>query len=320
MPALRSGGRTGGRMNKNKFWKWKVANRSPDGPDNPEETVEERTLLLDGAIAEQSWFDDDITPALFRDELNSGKGNITVWINSPGGDCFAAAQIYNMLRDYAGKVTVKIDGIAASAASVIAMAGDDVQVSPVSMIMIHNPATVAMGDHTDMQKAIEMLDSVKDSIIDAYALKTGLSRNKLSQLMDNETWMDSTEAVRLGFADSVIERDSLYSKKDEPDEDDPDEGGRSEETPEKKKPDEDEPEKDSPEKEKDPEEDDPEKEKKQKASMLFSSRLMDEAVINKVAYHYRKLEEKEAEPEKKEPEGHKVTDCMERLNLIKNFM
>ena len=95
-------------------------------------------LELNGTIAEESWFDDDVTPQLFKEELNAGNGDITVWINSPGGDCVAAAQIYNMLSNYAGKVTVKIDGIAASAASVIAMAGDAVLVSPVSMMMIHN--------------------------------------------------------------------------------------------------------------------------------------------------------------------------------------
>ena len=97
----------------------------------------------------------------------AGDGNITVWINSPGGDCVAAAQIYNMLMDYPHDVTVKIDGIAASAASVIAMAGTRVLMSPVSMLMIHNPMTVAMGDTGEMQKAIEMLSSVKDSIINA---------------------------------------------------------------------------------------------------------------------------------------------------------
>lgn len=117
----------------------------------------------------------------------SGNGNITVWINSPGGDCVAAAQIYNMLMDYPHDVTIKIDGIAASAASVIAMAGTKVLMSPVSMMMIHNPATIAFGDHTEMQKAIEMLDSVKESIINAYELRTGMSRTKLSHLMDAET-------------------------------------------------------------------------------------------------------------------------------------
>jgi ATP-dependent Clp protease protease subunit len=177
---------------------------------HPRKTSEERTLFLDGTIASESWFDDDVTPALFKSDLNSGSGDITVWINSPGGDVFAAAQIYNMLRDYKGKVTVKIDGIAASAASVIAMAGDSVLMSPVSMLMIHNPSTVAMGDKTEMEKAIEMLNSVKDSIINAYQAKTGLSRNKLSKLMDEETWMDSGKAVELHFADGIIDRSELY--------------------------------------------------------------------------------------------------------------
>ena len=136
----------------------------------------------------------------------AGDGDITVWINSPGGDCVAAAQIYNMLMDYKHEVTVKIDGIAASAASVIAMAGTRVLMSPVSMLMIHNPMTVAMGDTGEMQKAIEMLSSVKDSIINAYEIKTGLSRAKLSHLMDAETWMDAGKAVELGFADEVMKR------------------------------------------------------------------------------------------------------------------
>ena len=166
----------------------------------------ERTLFLNGTIAEESWFDDDVTPQLFKDELMAGSGDITVWINSPGGDCVAAAQIYNMLMDYKGNITVKIDGIAASAASVIAMAGTKVLMSPVSMLMIHNPMTVAFGDSGEMQKAIEMLASVKDSIINAYEIKTGLSRAKLSHLMDAETWMDANKAVELGFADEVMKR------------------------------------------------------------------------------------------------------------------
>ena len=166
----------------------------------------ERTLFLNGTIAEESWFDDDVTPQLFRDELNAGNGDITVWINSPGGDCVAAAQIYNMLMNYKGNVTIKIDGIAASAASVIAMAGTKVIMSPVSMMMIHNPATAAFGDSADMQKAIAMLDEVKESIINAYEIKTGLSRAKLSHLMDAETWMDANSAVEMGFADEVMQR------------------------------------------------------------------------------------------------------------------
>ena len=189
-----------------KFWKW--TNRTVTNQENQTETAE-RTLFLNGTIAEESWFDDDITPALFKEELMAGSGDITVWINSPGGDCVAAAQIYNMLMDYKGDVTVKIDGIAASAASVIAMAGTKVLISPVGMLMIHNPATIAWGDTAEMQKAIEMLGSVKDSIINAYEIKTGLSRAKLSHLMDAETWMDAHKAVELGFADGILGRADL---------------------------------------------------------------------------------------------------------------
>ena len=186
-----------------KFWNWK---NQTETNSETQEQIQERTLFLNGTIAEESWFDDDVTPQLFKDELMSGSGNITVWINSPGGDCVAAAQIYNMLMDYKGDVTVKIDGIAASAASVIAMAGTKVLVSPVSMLMIHNPMTAAFGNSDEMQKAIEMLSSVKDSIINAYEIKTGLSRAKLSHLMDAETWMDANKAVELGFADEIMQR------------------------------------------------------------------------------------------------------------------
>ena len=184
-----------------KFWNWKKI-KTVDQETGQE--AEPRILFLNGTIAEESWFDDDVTPALFKEELNAGTGDITLWINSPGGDCIAAAQIYNMLSEYPGKVTVKIDGIAASAASFIAMAGNDVQMSPVSMMMIHNPATLVWGDHTEMKKAMELLDAVKESIINAYVLKTGQSRAKLSHLMDAETWMDANKAVELGFADGIL--------------------------------------------------------------------------------------------------------------------
>lgn len=184
----------------NKFWKWKNEVTSPNEDEN-------RVLILNGTIAEESWFDDDVTPELFRKELNSGKGDITVWINSPGGDCVAAAQIYNMLMDYKGNVTIKIDGIAASAASVIAMAGTEVMMSPVSMIMIHNPMTVAFGSKDEMEKAISMLNEVKESIINAYEIKTGMSRTKLSHLMDSETWMDANKAIEMGFADGILKRE-----------------------------------------------------------------------------------------------------------------
>ena len=182
-------------MKNKKFWVWK----------NMDGTESERVLELYGTIAEESWFDDDVTPQMFRDELFAGSGPVTVWLNSPGGDCVAASQIYSMLMDYKGDVTIKIDGIAASAASVIAMAGTKVLMAPTALMMIHNPITMAYGNHDDMQKAIEMLDEVKESIINAYEIKTGLSRAKLSHLMDTETWMNANKAIELGFADDILE-------------------------------------------------------------------------------------------------------------------
>ena len=181
---------------KRKFWNW-VKN----------EGEETRTLYLSGEISDETWFGDEVTPRLFKDELMAGSGDITLWINSPGGDVFAAAQIYNMLMDYPGHVTVKIDGLAASAASVIAMAGSQVEMSPVAMMMIHNPITVAIGDSKEMQKAMDMLSEVKESIVNAYEIKTGLSRNKISRLMDAESWFNAKKAVELGFADSILYTD-----------------------------------------------------------------------------------------------------------------
>lgn len=184
---------------KRKFWNW-IKNEQEGG----------RTLFLNGEISDETWYGDEVTPKMFKDELLSGEGDIVVWINSPGGDVFAAAQIYNMLMDYKGNVTVKIDGLAASAASVIAMAGTEVLMSPVAMIMIHNPATIAIGDSSEMKKAIEMLDEVKESIMNAYEIKSGLSRSRISHLMDAESWFNAKKAVELGFADQI-----LFSKEDE---------------------------------------------------------------------------------------------------------
>lgn len=192
-----------------KFWNW-VKNEEPDSFGS------DRTLYLEGEISDETWFGDEVTPALFKQELESGDGNITLWINSPGGDVFAAAQIYNMLMDYPHDVTVKIDALAASAASVIAMAGTKVLMSPVAMIMVHNPATIAIGDSEEMQKAIDMLREVKESIMNAYEIKSGLSRHKISQLMDAETWMNAKEAVKLGFADEIL----FAGKKDDAPSDD----------------------------------------------------------------------------------------------------
>ncbi len=163
-----------------------------------------RTLRLEGQIADQTWFGDEVTPQLFKEELNRSSGDIKLWINSPGGDVFAASQIYNMLMEYKGDVHVQIDSLAASAASVIAMAGTTVSMSPVAMMMIHNPWTIAQGEAKDMEKVIEMLGEIKESIINAYELKTGLSRTKLSHLMDSESWFNAKKAIELGFADKIL--------------------------------------------------------------------------------------------------------------------
>ena len=180
---------------KRKFWNW-VRNEG-----------EKRILLLDGEISDETWWGDEVTPQMFRSELNAAEGDIDLWISSPGGDCYAAAQIYNMLMEYKGNVAVKIDGIAASAASVVAMAGSTVEISPLGMLMIHNPMTVSIGDTHEMERTITFLSEIKESIINAYELKTGLSRAKISRLMDAETWMNAKKAVELGFADSVLYAD-----------------------------------------------------------------------------------------------------------------
>lgn len=250
----------------------------------------ERTLFLNGTIAEESWFDDDVTPQIFKEELNSG----TVWINSPGGDCVAAAQIYNMLTDYKGNVTVKIDGIAASAASVIAMAGTQVLVSPVSMLVIHNPATMAFGDHAEMQKAIDMLGEVKESIINAYERKTHLSRAKLSHLMDAETWMNANMALELGFADGFIERsaDKKSEGDDKSDEDtDEDDDNSDEDT--------------------DEDDTDEKKSKEKTSSFLFSRTAVNRALQNKLERHYHKSHTEESVS---------ANDLRNRLDIIKKYI
>ena len=174
-----------------RFWNW-------SGPQN------QRVLTISGTIAEDSWVDDEVTPQVFQDELSQGKGPIDLWLNSPGGDCVAASRIYTMLMNYPDDVNVKIDGIAASAASVIAMAGTKVSMAPTAMIMIHNPLTIVGGQKEDLDQAAQMLAETKESIINAYELKTNLPREKISSMMDDETWMNVNKAIELGFADDML--------------------------------------------------------------------------------------------------------------------
>ena len=171
-----------------------------------------RVLRLEGPIDSESFWGDEITPQDFRAELEAEEGDVTVWINSEGGNVFAAAEIYTMLRDYAGRITVKIASLAASAASVVAMAGDEILMSPTAMLFLHDPATVAMGNARDMEKAIETLHAVKESIINAYRAKTGLSRGKISQIMENESFIHAEEALKLGFCDGILFGDGTASQ------------------------------------------------------------------------------------------------------------
>ena len=198
-----------------------------------------RVLRLEGPIDSDSFWGDEITPQDFRDELYAEDGDLTLWINSPGGNVFAAAEIYTMIRDYPHNVTVRIASIAASAASVIAMAGNTVQMSPTALLMIHDPSTIAFGNAKDMEKAIATLNEVKESIINAYAAKTGLSRNRISKLMSDETWINAKKAVELGFADEILfDEKPEPDKKEEPDDPDepekPDQEGGDDEGDEKK--------------------------------------------------------------------------------------
>ena len=180
-----------------KFWSFK----------NLDEGAEMR---LEGVISEDTWWGDEVTPKMFKDELAEYEGkDLTIWINSPGGDVFAASVIYTAIKERKGSTKVKIDGMAASAASVIAMSGDSVEMSPTAILMVHNPITGIWGDENDMKNVIKVLKEVKETIINAYEMKTKLSRDKLSALMDAETWMNAHEAVRLGFADSILYTDAV---------------------------------------------------------------------------------------------------------------
>jgi ATP-dependent Clp protease protease subunit len=247
-----------------------------------------RVLRLEGPIDSESFWGDEVTPKAFRDDLYAEEGDITLWVNSPGGNVFAAAEIYTMLRDYPGSVTVRIASIAASAASVVAMAGNLVQISPTGMLMVHDPSTIAMGNARDMEKAITTLNEVKESIINAYAFKTGLSRNRISKLMSDETWLNAKKAVELGFADEILfeaKKPEPEEDPDEPDEDnDPDteeDGDEGEEGGEKKKP-----------------------FKLAEAMWQYSSRLMGETILNRLGAEDADAggqPEQEAGPETQEP-------------------
>lgn len=183
----------------NKFWNF----GEPDGPNE---------LRLDGEIASESWWGDEVTPAIFRAELMEHPGDITVWINSPGGDVFAASSIYTALKEHAGRVTVKIEALAASAASIVAMAGDEILIAPTAYMMIHRAATIALGDSDEMRAAARTLDEVDGGIVNLYAMRTGQSADKIERMMRATTWMNAPSAVALGFADGMLYSDDAKAQ------------------------------------------------------------------------------------------------------------
>ncbi len=185
-----------------KFWNF-IKNQADDNKID---------LRIDGEIVESdfAWFYEWLkipysSPNKFREALAEHKGkDITVWIDSWGGDVFAGVGIYNALKEHDGKVIVKIDGKAVSAGSIIAMAGEKVLMAPGSIMMTHNPWSYAAGEAKDMLHMAEVLDEIKESIINIYEIKTGRSREELSTLMDEETWMSAKKAVAEGFADGIL--------------------------------------------------------------------------------------------------------------------
>lgn len=165
-------------------------------------------LLIYGPVASSSWWGDEVTPKEFKKEMDAlGEiDELNVYINSDGGDAFAGQAIYSMLKRYKAQVNVYIDGLAASIASVIAMAGDRVYMPANAMMMVHNPWTFALGDAVDLRKMADDLDKVRESILTVYREKTGLEDKKLIEIMDSETWMTAQEAIDYGFIDGIEEQ------------------------------------------------------------------------------------------------------------------
>ena len=198
-----------------KFWKFMNKTVSDEAGQPKQVNV----LRIDGPIDTEIWWGDEITPDAFREELEAHPGDIEVYINSPGGNIIAASQIYTMLVEHKGNVVVKIEGLAASAASIIAMAGTTVLMAPVAYMMIHGASTVAWGNQQEMRHEADVLAEIDKGIRDAYCLKTGLRESKVAQMMEDETWMSAKTCISLGFADGYIGQDVQETEtEDEPDE------------------------------------------------------------------------------------------------------
>lgn len=195
---------------------------------NDEKEPEDGVLDVRGVlVADDGWFvDDAISAREFREQLAKYR-NVTVIINSPGGDVMAGAEMYSALKEHStsgrGKVTVKVTALAASAASVVAMAGDEVLMSPVAYMMVHNPWSIIAGNADDMRHEADVLDEIAEGIISAYQLKTGKSRAKLKELMEGESYMDARRCVKEGFADGLLYQGKAEAPDPDETEEDPEE-------------------------------------------------------------------------------------------------
>lgn len=189
---------------KNKrFWDFKTNNKIVNS-----ENTAPAELILYGDISSETWYGDEVTPKLFDSDLAAigDVDEIVVRINSGGGDVFAANAIYTRLKDHKAHITVKIDGWAASAATIIAMAGDTIKIPANGVFMIHNPQMGVHGyyEAEDFVKLSEELAVIKQSMINGYCLKTGKDEAEISALMDKETWLDGKQAVDSGFCDEIM--------------------------------------------------------------------------------------------------------------------
>lgn len=174
-------------------------------------------LRLDGVIGEDIWTQ-GITAAWVQEQLAQRPGDLTIWLNSPGGDVVEGSRIYTAIREHQGRVRICIDGIAASAASVIAMAADELCMAPTAYLMIHRASTIAWGNQDAMDEASRQLSAVDEGIIEAYRLKTGMSRKKIHQMMVEETWLNARAARDQGFADTILYLDDQQADEDEQEE------------------------------------------------------------------------------------------------------
>ena len=200
--------------NKNPARFWAYEENEPGAP---------AVLRLEGPIDSETWWGDEVTPEYFREELEAHPGDIEVYINSPGGDVVAATMIYTMLMEHKGNVTVKIEGLAASAASIVAMAGSRVLMAPTAYMMIHNASSIAWGNKHEMEHEAAVLAEIDKGIRDAYHIKTGIRDSKLEQMMEDETWMSACTCIMLGFADGYIGAVEPDPDEDGDEPDDPDE-------------------------------------------------------------------------------------------------